>query len=399
MKQLNWNVLKSIEDVVSTPFFIFDEATLVNNYKTLLERFKTHYEKSYIAYACKANNCTSVLKALSGVGAWLEASSQLEYQAMLALVHDPTMIILNGPLKTDDEWLEIQQNNSLGNVDSIEEMKQVYNLARLYPNREFKIGLRLKLPNSRFGIQDDDHVFNWLKESLNKYPNIRYVALHGHANCKNNSLDHFVALTKLLLNTAAHYFPDMIQSINLGGGILHPDFTQASINTAVPSWNDYAQHIANTINEHEWGRVVKPKLYLEPGAGLVTNAFSMVTKVIRVNNSRTHNQVTVDAGSLQVKPTKHKFNIPFGLVKKLPDLPYDSDFFSVYGATCWEDDVLLKNVYTEIPKSGDYLILNRVGAYTLSLMPNFILPAPAIITLGHEQITVLHSRQASLHQA
>ena len=396
MNQMNWQFLTDISDRVSTPFFIFDETCLINNYKSLFSVFKKHYSNILIAYACKANNCQSVLKALSRAGALIEASSSLEYQGIIDLEHDPEKIIFNGPLKTENDWLLIQKNKSLAHIDSIDEMKQLHRIAGLHPNKEFRVGLRLKLPNSRFGIPVDIHTLNWFKDSLNHYPNIQYVSLHGHANCKQGSLAHFVSLTKQLLKTAEEYFPE-IQSINLGGGILHPKLPSGYLNEPSPSWHDYALQIANAINENCWALETKPKLYLEPGAGLVANAFQMVTKVIKVETSNNNSMVTVDASALQVKPTKHKFNMPFVLVKGQQEAEYNSGRFTIYGATCWEEDILLSNVFSEIPRRGDYLVIHHVGAYTISLMPHFIMPAPAVVALEDNSLHVVHPRQFLLH--
>ena len=397
MNQMNWHFLDGIAHAVVSPFYVLDELCLVNNYKALHDAFKKQYSNISIAYACKANNCLSVLKALSKAGALIEASSSLEYQGIIALRHNPEQIIFNGPLKTENDWLLIQKNKSLANIDSIDEMKQLHQIACVHPKKEFRVGLRLRLTKSRFGIPTDVDTLKWLKNSLDNYPNICYVSLHGHANCKNESIAHFVSLTNLLLNIAEEYFPDMIQSINLGGGILHPDLPVSWVKTPVPSWDDYAFHIANAIKESHWATDTKPGLYLEPGAGLVANAFQMVTQVIRVEHSKNTCMVTTDASILHVKPTKHQFNMPVELVKSHEDAEYNSGRFTVYGPTCWEEDILLSDVTAEIPRKGDYLIINHVGAYSISLMPHFITPAPAVITLKNNAFQVVHPRQSVLH--
>ncbi|CZH27651.1 Diaminopimelate decarboxylase [Legionella pneumophila] len=397
MNQMNWRFLENISEVVTSPFYILNETCLVDNYKNLLSAFKKHYSNTLVAYACKANNCESVLKALSGAGALIEVSSSLEYQGIINLDHDPEKIIFNGPLKTENDWLLIQKNSSIANIDSIDEMEQLYRIAGLHSNKDFRVGLRLRLPTSRFGIPVDVHTFNSFKDSLRNYPNIQYVSLHGHSNCKTGSLTHFANLTKLLLKTAEEYFPDTIQSINLGGGILHPEIPAGSVNEPIPSWHDYAFQISNLINESRWAHETQPMLYLEPGAGLVANAVQMVTKVIKTEKSGNNYRVTVDANALQVKPTRHKLNMPLELVKSQQDAEYHSGCFTVYGPTCWEDDILLSNVSAEIPRKGDYLIINHVGAYTISLMPHFIMAAPAVISLEDNTFKILHPRQTLLH--
>ncbi|HDV5806356.1 TPA: hypothetical protein RJD87_002162, partial [Legionella pneumophila] len=58
---------------------------------------------------------------------------------------------------------------------------------------------------------------------------------------------------------------------------------------------------------------------------------------------------------------------------------------------------LLSDVSAEIPRKGDYLIINHVGAYTISLMPHFIMAAPAVISLEDNTFKILHPRQTLLH--
>ena len=69
-------------------------------------------------------------------------------------------------------------------------------------------------------------------------------------------------------------------------------------------------------------------------------------------------------------------NPPFELIRQGggPEKTFD-----VVGSTCMEKDILLRDITAPCPSVGDYIRIDRIGAYTVVLTPPFIHPAPAIL--------------------
>ena len=93
-----------------------------------------------------------------------------------------------------------------------------------------------------------------------------------------------------------------------------------------------------------------------------------------------------------VKPTLHNYNLPHKFYVK----NNSADVYSanLVGSTCMEKDVILRDV--EVPNGidyGDYVKIEGVGAYTISLTPTFINYLSPILSVKDNKITVIRKRQ------
>jgi diaminopimelate decarboxylase len=101
--------------------------------------------------------------------------------------------------------------------------------------------------------------------------------------------------------------------------------------------------------------------------------------------------VTVDGSAYNVKPTFHKINLPFQIIRKADSKKRGT--FSVVGSTCMEKDYLLTEITDVLPDVGDFIKFDNVGAYTIVLTPPFINPAPAIVVEKSGTFKIIRSKQ------
>jgi diaminopimelate decarboxylase len=116
-----------------------------------------------------------------------------------------------------------------------------------------------------------------------------------------------------------------------------------------------------------------------------------VTKVISVKDIRGRVFVTVDGSAYNTKPTFHKNNNPYQIIRKAGSKKRGT--FSVVGSTCMEKDYLMTEITDCLPDVGDFIKIDSVGAYTVVLTPPFINPAPAIVVKKSNMFKLIRSKQ------
>jgi diaminopimelate decarboxylase len=214
--------------------------------------------------------------------------------------------------------------------------------------------------------------------------------LHGHTSTTGRNIWCFQIITETLCQIAEKFFPESVEYINIGGGIfgyIPPQMCWAK----TPSFDDYAKAVSKILKNNKWVRRQKPFLMLEPGIAMAANALSFITKVISVKDIRGRVFVTVDGSAYNVKPTFHKNNNPYQIIKKKAGVKRCT--FSVVGSTCMEKDYLLTEITCLLPDVGDFIKIDNVGAYTVVLTPPFINPAPAIVVEKSGTFKLVRSKQ------
>ncbi len=402
---ITYNQINQIERRFGTPFYIFDEKTFRKNYDCLVRAFTSRYPKFMLAYSYKTNYIPYLCKIIKDKGGFAEVVSRLEYDLALKVGQNPGKIIFNGPVKKYDDIELALKNKSTLNLDSETETEYVKKYALKNPKQQIKIGLRInislsdksgqshiqeKLPVGRFGFDPAKASITNLIKALTKHKNIRINSLHGHTSTTDRSVWCYKIITETLCRLAARYFPDSIEYINIGGGIFGYMPTKMRwIDT--PTFDDYAKIISSVLNSSVWVRRKKPTLVLEPGVAMAANTLSLVTKVVSIKRIRRQVFVTTDGSAFYVKPTFHKINQPYKIIKKQPRGKIET--YNVVGSTCMEKDYLLTEITDIAAQKGDYIMINNAGAYTVVLTPPFINPAPPILVRQKNEFKVIRKRQ------
>ncbi len=387
---MDFKTIQQLESIAgSSPFYLVDRLKFEANFDELTEAFTSRYKPFTLAYSYKTNYIPYLCDIIRQKGGWAEVVSRMEYDLALKVGQDPAKIIFNGPVKTREDIHTALANASLVNLDSTEELEFAVEYANQNPDSEISVGLRINI-----GLSDDEglsHIQNSLKvgrfgfdpaamekihNKLSEEANLKVVSLHGHTSTTDRSQWCFEVITRTLCNIAELYFGETVGTINVGGGFfgrMHPDMPFKN----TPAFDDYANVIAGVLNSNAWAQHKTPTLVIEPGVAMVADTVSFVTKVVSVKTVQDSIFVTVDGSAFHAKPTFHSLNLPHEIITRNDDRPGDT--YSVVGSTCMEKDYLLKEISGPLPKLGDFIKIDCVGAYTVVMSPPFITPAPAIL--------------------
>ncbi len=396
---------RKIEAKYGAPFYIFDEAAFRKNYDDIVRAFGSRYERFVLAYSYKTNYIPYLCGIIKSKGGFAEVVSRLEYDLAIKVGQKPDKIVFNGPVKSYEDIELALKNQSIVNLDSWSEIDHVAKYAKKNPNRKIKVGLRIniglsdksgrshiqeQLKTGRFGFDPSELNMGKVVSRLLRIGNVTVNSLHGHTSTADRSVWCYRIIAETLCRIAENFFPESVEYINVGGGIF--GYMPPSMRwTKTPSFDDYAKAVCKVLKNNKWVCRQKPYLMLEPGIAMAANALSFITKVISIKDIRGRVFVTVDGSAYNVKPTFHKINQPYQIIKKISSK--NRRTFSVVGSTCMEKDYILTEITDVLPDVGDFIKIDNVGAYTVVLTPPFINPAPAIVVEKSNAVKLIRSKQ------
>ena len=386
-------------------FFILNVNKLRENYKKIHTAFKSRYDHFIIAYSYKTNYLPYLCKELSRCGAYSEVVSRLEYDLAIKIGIDPTKVIFNGPLKSQEDIHYALNNESKVNLDSIYEINFVKEYGARNPHKQIKIGLRVNfdiwkngvhpLPGdyevSRFGICVENGNLRVAINELKNLKNVKIVGLHAHFATRQRSVETYSKITQGLCNAIKENQLTDIEYIDIGGGISGE--VPKSLRDHAPTFDEYAEAVCSIMNNEFSEYQNKPTLILEPGISMVANAFVFVTKVIEIKEIRDQKFVLVDGSAHNIKPSFHRKNLPMKILRQQEVDENSKHTFHIVGYTCMEQDYLASDCTWQIPQMNDYIMFENVGAYTIVFNPPFIKERPAILAYDNNEMFVVRRKE------
>lgn len=396
--------LEKIAASHGAPFYLFDREAFTRNFQDIRTAFTRHYPRVLIGYSYKTNYIPFVCRIAGDLGAYAEVVSRLELDLALRIGCEPARIIFNGPVKSRSDIELALGTGMLLNIDSFAELELVEKYALRHPDAAVCIGLRVNmtltdeeekshiqegLPTGRFGFSQEGLAEAALR--LRRLGNVRVNSLHGHTSSTSRSLWVYQTITRTLAEAAARHFPESIDYLNVGGGFFGRRVPAMGL-TDTPTYADYAATVGAELSRHPWVEARRPHLVIEPGMAVVADTLSFFTRVFTVKKIGGRRLAVVDGSIFNVKPTMHRRNHPFAVIKKNGGSGR-RERYDVVGATCMEKDCLLQEVDCEEIEEGDFIRLDNVGAYTVVMTPPFIHPAPAIVMRDGSVDTIVRRRQ------
>ncbi len=368
-----------------TPSFILDALEL----KTCIESFGKSllhkFHKVVVGYSVKTNSLPYCLTVAKNHGCFAEVVSYHEYALALKVGFPVSHIIYNGPLKSEESFLEAIMSGAIVNIETWRELKW---LRKLPLNGRYKVGIRLNVDISAVSPADENHEnddsrFGFSAESgdfekalllLKELPNVTLAGLHTHRTSKTRSLD-FYRHTLEYAQSIIKQYGLSLEYLDLGGGYFGPMPNK-------PTFEDYADVFQRTLCD----QLKNLTIIVEPGNALVASAFDYISEVIDVKYHNHQYYVTTDATRNDIDPFFHKEDY-FKTIQHLSPSTIVHDRQIVSGSTCLEYDRLFTvDKGEELLQEGDRIIYHRVGAYTLALTPLFIHYFPKIY-VKHADVT------------
>jgi len=390
-----------------TPFYLLDDKGLKKSIVEFSSAFKKYLPSCLPCYAIKANHHPYILESVVKAGFGLEVGSGREFK--LALEHKPSVIIHNGPGKTEEELMLVVKNNKVAivNFDSFSELEKLGKLAQR--NKKFiKAGVRVSAltKNSwgNFGIPLKD--LKSFFQKAKKYKYIQLQGIHFHLSWNTNTEKYEENIKNLSICLKKNFSKEDLRSIkfiDLGGGFypnksegyypwstrrgrpvtsaalmklvdsalgLRPVFKDKYYLALTTPIDKFAKDIASYVAKF-LSPIISCNYYTEPGRIICYNAMHSVVRVVDVKRK---DFVIVDGGE-NMQGSDYGDNFYFPIVN-LSNFSRKELNCTVQGPLCTPLDVWGHYCYAKKIQEGDVIVIPNQGAYTYSLAQNFIKPIP-----------------------
>lgn len=368
---------------LQTPFFRIREEDLLYDISLLREALSQNWGNYIMGYSVKTNSLPWLLSYLKEQGFYAEVVSDTEYDLATRLGFPGKHIIYNGPIKDRSVFETILLAGGYVNLDSNYELDWMEELSHLYPNRHFKVGLRVNCDiaalcpeeelveeeGGRFGYCYENGILKGTIDKLSVLPNVWVTGLHLHSSTQSRTVHVFGALAKMAVQIAKEY--DLkLEYVDMGGGYFGGRNDK-------PDYRDYFKEICKKLSAHF--NPEKTVLIAEPGVSLISRATTFETSVIDVKDIRGRKFVVTDGSRTNLNPLVTRHVYPHHLEYISDTSVRNSEPTQwICGATCMEYDRLfeIKDDVALIP--GDKIIYDTAGGYTMCLNPLFIHYFPAV---------------------
>jgi diaminopimelate decarboxylase len=408
------------------PLWVISESTIRANYRRLSDAFRRVYAPTQVCYASKANPEPAIIRVASQEGALVDAVTLGHLALILRAGYDPARIIFNGNSKTERE-LRFALDHGIGviNVDSLEEMELLAEVAPRASERRQAVCMRIALDNSRLIAEDPELAkFEWLgkfgmdaadalaaAEIALEHPGIEMAGFHNHLGFTVYGTKYTPALdvtrhqrsAEQTLEVARDLFDEhgvQPRILNMGGGyrVGNPGGYGPGRLTDFPSAGDYAHALGGTVREActEWG-LGEPQLILEAGGYLVTDAVCLLARVgfrkLRSAGGQERRWVYIEdtSGYHFVRRLMFRFHHEVVVANRMGDEA--AERVSIAGPICADDDVAEEVLLPEL-RRGDLIAVLDNGSYCEAVTSDYCaVPIPAAVMVSDGRAAVTRRRE------
>ena len=385
----------SINNIVKknkTPFYLYSENQIINNYLKFTKSFKK--TNPLVCFAAKSNSNVAILKILGKLGAGADVVSGGELLKALKAGIKASKIVFSGVGKTEDELkIAINKKILLINCESESEAKLVNKIAKKL-KKKVSIGFRLN-PNvdakthknistgkaeNKFGLSIKS--FKSFFKTLPIYKNIRLDALSVHIGSQILTDTPY----KKTLNVMSKLIKDLelkLKFVDLGGGFgINYSGKDKPINL-----NKYSALVYN------FSKKLNCKIIFEPGRSIVGDTGILLSKVQYIKDGAKKIFIILDAGMNDfMRPAlydaKHTI-IPISKVKSKT-----KGLIEFVGPIC--ESTCKFGIYKNYQKikENDYVAITNAGAYGASLSSNYnTRPLVAEILVNKNKLRYIRKKQ------
>ena len=368
---------------LQTPFYRVKEKDLLYDINLLKEALTKNWGNFVMGYSVKTNSLPWLLRYLKEHGFYAEVVSDMEYDIAKRLGYTDDRIVYNSPIKDRDVWEQVLLGGGYVNFDSTYELQWIQELSRQYPEREFKVGLRVNCDigvlcpeeqlveeeGGRFGYCYENGKLEEAIENIRNLPNVKVAGLHLHSSTQSRTVKVYGALAKMAVKIAKEYKLHL-EFIDMGGGYFGGRDDK-------PNYLHYFDEIGRELKAYFDPE--KTKIIAEPGVSLISRAMSFETTVLDIKDIRNRKFIVTDGSRVNLNPLVTRHVYPHHMI-------YASDTSTrtreksqwVCGATCMEYDRLFEIIDDVALQPGDKIVYDTAGGYTMCLNPLFIHYFPAI---------------------
>ncbi len=375
-----------------SPVFVFSEKTIRDTYNEAKQIFETHYPKVQFAWSYKTNYLDAICSIYHDEGSWAEVVSGFEFEKALSLGVNGSNILYNGPEKSEKDLKMAINHNACIHIDHFDELYLLIKVTQEM-NKKARVAIRVNLDAGiypmwdRFGFNyENGEAWNAINRIM-LADNLELTGLHTHIGTYIMSSSAYgIAAAKLSnLMVAIHRkFNHWLKYIDLGGGFASKNTLKGAYmpgSETCPTFDDYAKAISNAIISSEIPHENLPFLFLETGRALIDDAGYLITSVLANKRSTTGRRtIVIDAG-VNLLFTSFWYNLGVFPSREVSDMMEDT---TIYGPLCMNIDVVREAINFPQVKTGDRLVIVRVGAYNVTQWMQFITYRPNVVLIDLE---------------
>lgn len=391
---MNTALISKIAAEVGTPFYLYSEQRLRQNFQAFADAVKT-LKKATVCFAVKSNFNPTILKILAGMGAGADIVSGAELELALQAGVPANKIVFSGVGKTRAELTAaIQAGIKQINAESESEIRLIDDIA-LELGKTAAVGIRVNpdvdarthekittgKKENKFGIDWNDAYRLFLSAEQ-----FKGVSLHGievHVGSQILDLEPFreaFVKTKKML-TALKDKGVLLQTVDVGGGL----GVAYKADESAPSPADYIVVLQDVLGDFD-GEFV-----FEPGRCLSGDAGALIASVVRVKQTGEKSFAVLDAGMNDlVRPAMYD---AYHTISALKD-GKASRTYDVVGPICESADIFGKDRVLPELDEGDLVAIETAGAYGAAMASNYNgRPLAAEVLLDGNRYAVIRRRQ------
>ena len=375
-----------------TPFYLYSETQLRDNYLSFEENFKK--VKPLICFAAKANTNLTILKILGKLGSGADVVSGGELLKVIKAGIKPNKIVFSGVGKNEDELiLAIKKNILLINVESESEAKLINKLAKKV-NRKVSIGIRIN-PNvdakthknistgkaeNKFGLSIKNFIDFY--RNIDKFRNLKIDAISVHIGSQILS-DVPYKKTLGVIKKIITNLNIKLKYIDLGGGFgISYKKEEKKINL-----KKYSKLV------YDFKKKLNCNIIFEPGRSLVGNTGILVTKIQYIKTGLNKNFIILDAGMNDFMRTA-LYDATHDIIPLFKNNQKSNGVIEFVGPICETTCKFAKYKKYQKVSENDFMAITDVGAYGSSLSSNYnTKPLIAEILVKKNKFKVIKKKQ------
>jgi len=189
------------------------------------------------------------------------------------------------------------------------------------------------------------------------------VGIHLHCSSKTRSVGIYQAIAEMACRLKKEY-ELQLEYVDIGGGYFGGLSNK-------PQYADYLKAVSEILKQE-----FDPQhttLIVEPGTSLICPPIEYVTSVTDVKNTNRNHFVITDGSRIHVDPLMGKKSYFYHIeYEDSEEKRIQQKKQVISGFTCMENDRLFELTDGPELQTGDRIVYEKVGAYTLCLAPLFI---------------------------
>lgn len=386
-----------MNESIQTPYFVIDEPILQRYYNMLTGSLAANWNNYLVGYSFKTNSLPWLVSYMKQQGALAEVVSEDEYSLARYMGYADNEIIYNGPYKGEQSFRAVLLAGGFVNLDSMQEVQWLADLAAEFPGQTFRTGIRANFnlekmcpgettmgkASGRFGFCYETGKFAATLNALRQIPNVSVSGLHLHSSSKSRSVNVFRSIARMACQLQEEFHLDL-SYVDLGGGY-------CGGMEGRPEYPDYFPAVAEELRRNFMPD--RTKLIVEPGISMISKCTTFVTNVFDTRDIKGTRYVMTDGSRFNIDPTMIKSSHLF-------HVQYADDHICrpvlerqvVSGFSCMEVDRIF--TYENQPEliPGDRIVYENVGGYTMSLNPLFIQYFPAVYVRNGDSMRIVRKK-------